>query len=88
MADHVSESGHWYDPKTGEPRYTYTNKKGEIKNTTLRQARVSGWVPSVTTIIGCAAAPALTNWKIDQAILSCLTLSREENETEQEYLEE
>jgi hypothetical protein len=31
MAEHAKESGHWYDPKTGEPRYTYTNKKGEIK---------------------------------------------------------
>ena len=87
MAEHAKESGHWYDPKTGEPRYTYTNKKGEIKNTTLRQARVSGWVPSVTTIIGCASSPALTNWKIDQAILSALTLGRMEEETEKEYLD-
>jgi hypothetical protein len=86
MADHVSESGHWYDPISGEPRYTYTNKKGETKNTTLRQARASGLVPSVTMIIACANKPQLTNWMIDQNILSCLTLSRNENETEQEYL--
>lgn len=88
MADvnHATEGGHWYDPVTQEPRYTYTNKKGETKNTTLRQARVNGWVPSVTTIISCASAPQLVNWKIDQAILSSLTLSRNDDETEQEYL--
>jgi hypothetical protein len=84
--NHAKEGGHWYDPVTQEPRYTYTNKKGETKNTTLRQARVNGWVPSVTTIISCASAPQLVNWKIDQAILSSLTLSRNDDETEQEYL--
>jgi hypothetical protein len=86
MAEHASQSGHWYDPVTQETRYTYVNKKGEIKNTTLREARKNKWVPSVTMIIGCANKPQLTNWMIDQNILSCLTLSRNENETEHEYI--
>lgn len=86
MAEHASENGHWYD-KDGNPAYTTIGKNGKERPTTLRDARVKHLVPSVTTIIGCAAAPALTNWKIDQAILSCLTLSREENETEKEYLD-
>ena len=85
MADHAKENGHWYQ-KDGSPAYMIVGKNGKERPTTLRDARKLGLVPSVTTIIGCAAAPALTNWKIDQAILSCLTLSREENETEQEYL--
>ena len=85
-ATHASDGGHWYDPVTQETRYTYVNKKGEIKNTTLREARKNKWVPSVTMIIGCANKPQLTNWMIDQNILSCLTLSRNENETEQEYI--
>ena len=54
---------------------------------TLRDARKLGLVPSVTTIIGCASSPALTNWKIDQAILSALTLGRLEEETEKEYID-
>lgn len=86
MAEHASENGHWYD-KDGNPAYTVIGKNGKERPTTLRDARKLGLVPSVTTIIGCVAAPALTNWKIDQAILSCLTLSREENETEKEYLD-
>jgi len=84
--NHATESGHWYE-QDGKPAYTIIGKNGNERPTTLRDARKLGLVPSVTTIIGCAAAPALTNWKIDQAILSCLTLSREENETEKEYLD-
>jgi hypothetical protein len=82
----ASETGHWYDPITGDPRYTYTNKKGEIKNTTLREARKYGWVPSVSGIIQCAAKPALTSWMIDQGILCALTLTRTDTETDTEYL--
>ena len=85
MADHAKENGHWYKAD-GTPAYTYINKKGEEKPTTLREARKLNLVPSVTTIISCASAPQLVNWKIDQAILSALTLYREGDETEQEYL--
>jgi hypothetical protein len=84
-ADHASQQGHWYKAD-GTPAYTYINKKGEEKPTTLREARKLNLVPSVTTIISCASAPQLVNWKIDQAILSSLTLSRNDDETEQEYL--
>jgi hypothetical protein len=85
-ATHASDGGHWYDPVTQETRYTYVNKKGEIKNTTLRQARTNGWVPSVTTIIAAANAPALVEWKINQAILSALTATRGETETEDDFV--
>lgn len=43
-------------------------------------------VPSVTTIIKCAAAPALENWKVDQGILAALTLPREIDEGEADWL--
>jgi hypothetical protein len=82
---HATENGHWYK-SDGTPAYTYINKKGEEKPTTLREARKENLKPSVTTIISCASAPQLVNWKIDQAILSSLTLSRNDDETEQEYL--
>jgi len=86
MADFASQSGHWYDPKTGEPRYTYVNKKGETKNATLREARKEGWVPSVTMILGLASKPALTNWMVDQGILAALTTPRIDGEPEADYL--
>jgi hypothetical protein len=85
-ADHATQAGHWYQ-KDGSPAYTIIGKNGKERTTTLRDARKLGLVPSVTTIIGCASSPALTNWKIDQAILSALTLGRLEEETEKEYLD-
>jgi hypothetical protein len=42
--------------------------------------------PSVTTIIGVAAKPALENWKIDQALLSALTLPRMEGESLDDFM--
>lgn len=51
----ATEGGHWYDAKTGEPRYTYTTAKGDEKPTTLREARKYGYVPSVTTVCSVLA---------------------------------
>tara|TARA_Y100001938_G_scaffold149291_1_gene235646 strand:+ start:6225 stop:7037 length:813 start_codon:yes stop_codon:yes gene_type:complete len=75
-----SESGHWYD-QDGEPMYTIIGANGKHRNTTLRDAKNLGLVPSVTTIIGIAAKPALENWKLTQAIKSAQTLSLGEEET-------
>ena len=84
--DHATQAGHWYQ-KDGTPAYTIIGKNGKERNVTLRDARKLGLLPSVTTIIGCASSPSLTNWKIDQAILSALTLGRLEEETEKEYVD-
>jgi hypothetical protein len=86
MAEQVSESGHWYK-RDGSTAYTYINKKGEEKNTTLRQARKEGLLPSVTTIIRCAAAPGLENWKAQQVLMAALTTDRKPDETEQQYID-
>jgi len=75
MASYTAESGHWYEP-TGEPAYTTLAKDGSVRNTTLRDARKRSLLPSVTTIMGTAAKPALENWKIDQALLAASTLIR------------
>ena len=74
-----SESGHWYS-QDGEPMYTIIGANGKERNTTLRDAKSLGLVPSVTTIIGTIAKPALENWKIDQALKSAINLDREEGE--------
>lgn len=72
---HASEGGHWYT-RTGEPCYQVNGKQ-----TTLREARKIGLVPSVTTILQMEAKPALTAWLVNQAILSAMTLPRSDGES-------
>jgi hypothetical protein len=86
IKDHESESGHWYT-KLGEPAYQIIGKNGKQRNTTVRDAREHGLVPSVTTIIGQLAKPGLDRWKSEQLLLAALTLPRHENEAESEWLE-
>jgi hypothetical protein len=83
----ASESLHWYDAKTGEPRYTVIGKNGRERPTTLRDAKEYGYVPSVTHIIKQAAAPGLERWKITQTLYAALTLPRKDGEPEDEYLD-
>jgi len=85
MAEHASESGHWYT-KSGEPRYTVVGKNGKERPTTLRDARKEGWVPGATLIIKCAAAPGLQAWIIDQHLLACLTTERRIDESEADFI--
>ena len=80
----TAESGHWYT-REGEPMYTIIGANGKERNTTLRDAKKEGLVPSVTTILSMIAKPSLENWKIDQALNSALTLDREEGESFQSF---
>jgi len=62
MQEQKSESVHWYT-KDGEPAYTIERADGKgFRNTTLRDAKKLGLLPSVTTILGVAAKPGLQNW--------------------------
>lgn len=81
----ATEGGHWYR-KDGSPAYTIIGKNGQERPTTLRDAKKEGLVPSVTTIIKCAAAPGLTNWMTDQAIMAALTLPRNEGENDADFV--
>ena len=81
----IKESTHWYD-REGQPRYTLIGKNGRERGTTLRDAREFGFVPSVTSVLGIAAKPGLENWKIDQALLSALTLPRQEGESLDDFM--
>jgi hypothetical protein len=82
---HASESQHWYTRK-GEPAYTVKSKDGTNRPATLRDARKMGLVPSVTTIIKCASAPALERWKRDQMMQAALTLPRLDGEAEAAWI--
>lgn len=81
----IKESTHWYD-RDGKPAYTVIGKNGKERNTTLRDARELNLYPSVTTIIGVAAKPSLENWKIDQALLSALTLPQRQDESLDDFI--
>jgi hypothetical protein len=82
---HASESQHWYTRK-GEPAYTVKSRDGTNRPATLRDARKLGLVPSVTTIIKCAAAPALERWRRDQMMQAALTLPRLDGEAEAAWI--
>ena len=73
-------SAHWYTAD-GKPRHTRKNGKP----TTLKDARVEGLFPSVTSILNVIAKPALESWKIEQGILSALKLSREDEESMDDF---
>jgi hypothetical protein len=83
--DHPAESTHWYT-SDGVPAYQVMGKSGNMRNTTLRDARTSNLVPSVTTIIKSAASPGLEVWKMEQMLLAALTLPRIEGEAEKDFL--
>lgn len=81
----IKESTHWYD-KSGAPVYTVIGKNGKERATNLRDAREHGYVPGVTTILNVAAKPALENWKIDQALMSALTLPKTDDESLDDFI--
>lgn len=83
---HAAESTHWYT-RSGDPAYTVKAKDGSDRPTTLRDARKLDLVPSVTTVIKCAAAPGLQLWMQKQVMLAALTLPRQEGESEDDYLQ-
>lgn len=80
-----AESLHWY-MQDGTPAYEVEAAKGGMRPTTLRDARKLGLVPSVTSIIKCAAAPGLERWKQEQVLMAALTLPRRPDEPESDWL--
>ena len=81
-----SEQGHFYT-QTGEPAYRIKGKNGVERNTTIRDCRQLGLVPSVTTILGIIAKPGLNNWLQQQVLLAALTLPRVDGESEENWLQ-
>lgn len=81
----ATESGHWYQPD-GTPAYTIIGKNGKERATNVKDAREHGYLPSVTTIIRSASAPALERWKADQLLMAALTLPRNPDESEKSWI--
>jgi hypothetical protein len=82
----ATEAGHWY-AADGTPTYTVPNasKPGEMRPTTLRDARKLGLVPSVTTILRVANQPGLNRWKEQTLLHAALTLPRIDGESEDDF---
>lgn len=66
---------HWYQPD-GQPCHTIPARSGELRPTTVRDARKLGLLPSVTNVLGVINKPELVRWKLEQAVLAALTLPR------------
>ena len=81
-------SEHWYDAKTGEPRYTTIGKNGKTRNTTLRDAKASPGtlVPSVSTILGQLSKDGLNTWFQTEAIKAAIENPKQDGEDEKSYI--
>lgn len=77
--------GHWYE-RCGTPRYTVIGANGVERDTTLRDARKAGWLPSVTTVLGVIAKQQLEDWKVKQGILAALTTERRYGEDDEAFI--
>lgn len=73
----IAESLHWYD-RDGTPRYQvpYADPSKGLRNTTLRDAKKEGYVPSVTSILNIPAKPGLDRWKQNQILEAAWTTER------------
>jgi hypothetical protein len=83
---YATESTHWY-AADGSPAYRIKGANGKERNTTVRDARSLGLVPSVTTVLGLVAKPGLSNWLQQQVLLAALTLPRIDGESEENWLQ-
>jgi hypothetical protein len=85
MAEIATEAGHWY-AVDGSPAYEIVGKNGNLRPTTLRDARKLNLAPSVSMIMQCAAAPALVNYFKNQVALAAWENPREADEAAQAYM--
>lgn len=87
--EYASESGHFYWPD-GRPCHEQPCKSrpGEMRNTTLRDARKLGLYPSVSGILSIQAKPGLDNWKKEQVAKAAFAYPYNDGvQDEQEYVE-
>jgi hypothetical protein len=80
-----SEGVGWYD-KTGRVVYEVRGANGQMRMATLRDARKLGLLPRVSAVLAVEAKPMLERWKVEQGILSALTLPRAEGESADAFL--
>lgn len=76
-----TRAAHWYQ-RDGSPCHTMPKAKGDgERQTTLRDARKLGLLPSVTNVLGILDKPMLTEWKIKEALYASLSTPKDPQET-------
>lgn len=85
-----SQSARFYD-RQGNAVHEVIGRNGEPRPVNLKHDRaklVSGeWVPSVTSICRMLHKENLVNWRIEQAIISAITLPKRPEESAHEFAE-
>ena len=81
-----ANGGHWYTAE-GAPLHRMEAADGEFRNTTLRDARKLGLLPSVTSILGCIDKPALGDWRLRQVVDACASVGLTGEVTDQTFRE-
>ena len=76
--------GHWYDEQ-GNLRTHVQGSNGKLVEPDIRHARKMQLVPGITTIIKCAAAEALTQYRERQVLMAAMDFPREDHETDDGY---
>lgn len=80
-------SSRWYDTD-GNSVYEVPNKtKGGMRRPTLADARKLGLLPSTTTILQVLAKPELDTWKQKQVLHAALTLPRNPDESDDDFMD-
>jgi hypothetical protein len=76
-----TEGSHFYKPDASA-LYDVPNKSkpGQYRKATIKDAKSAGAWPSVTTVLNVLEKPALTAWKISNAVTAALTLPRIDGE--------
>lgn len=80
------DGSHFYLPdKTPFYDVEMKSKPGEFRKATVKDALNIGAYPSTTTVLGVLDKPALTAWKISNAIIASLTLPRIDGEGDDDF---
>lgn len=79
-----NRGSHWYT-REGYPMHTTTGKDGVGRPTHVGDARKSGLLPSVTSIISVLDKPQLNQWKQNTILAHSLTLPKIEGESVDDF---
>lgn len=71
----IESTGHFYD------------EHGKSITGNLRDARKIDGLPSITTVLKIIEKPALTKYKLEQILRASLSLSQDDSETKEEYID-
>ena len=68
-----NDASHWYTKDGQSVHFTLSKSTGNMRPTTLRDAKKHNYYPSVTSVQKIVAKPSLTSYLVEQACLAVLT---------------